>query len=73
MLNEATKKKIDLLPAANAATEMLKIIPAENLPVQYGGTSEVRHPMTIPFDESFHYLFPCSESAWMVFGAAGKR
>lgn len=41
LLNEATKKKIDLLPVANAGVEMLKAIPAESLPVHYGGTSEV--------------------------------
>ncbi|CAN0099974.1 unnamed protein product [Pylaiella littoralis] len=40
MLNEATKKKIDLLPVANAGAEMLKVIPAEHLPVRYGGTGE---------------------------------
>lgn len=42
MLNEATKKKIDLLPVANAGVEMLKAIPPESLPLHYGGTGEVR-------------------------------
>lgn len=42
MLNEATKKKIDLLPVANVGEEMLKVIPAEHLPLHYGGTGEVR-------------------------------
>lgn len=42
MLNEATKKKIDLLPVANVGEEMLKVIPSEHLPLHYGGTGEVR-------------------------------
>lgn len=42
MLNEATKKKIDLLPVANVGEEMLKVIPAEHLPVHYGGTGQVK-------------------------------
>lgn len=41
LLNEATKKKIDLLPVAHAGDEMLKVIPSESLPAHYGGTSEV--------------------------------
>lgn len=41
MLNESTKKKIDLLPLATAGKEMLKAIPSENLPPHYGGTCEV--------------------------------
>lgn len=42
MLNEATKKKIDLLPVANVGQEMLKVIPSGHLPQHYGGTGEVR-------------------------------
>lgn len=42
MLNEATKKKIDLLPVANVGEEMLKVIPADHVPLHYGGTGEVR-------------------------------
>ena len=41
LLNEATKKKIDLLPVAHAGDEMLKVIPSESLPPHYGGTSQV--------------------------------
>ncbi|CAM9519394.1 unnamed protein product [Ectocarpus sp. 4 AP-2014] len=41
MLNEATKKKIDLLPVANVGEEMLKVIPSEHLPLHYGGAGEV--------------------------------
>lgn len=47
MLNEATKKKIDLLPVANAGAEMLKVIPAEHLPVRYGGTGEVKNDIVV--------------------------
>lgn len=42
MLNEATKKKIDLLPVANVGEEMLKVIPADHLPLHYGGKGRVR-------------------------------
>eukprot|EP00752_Nemacystus_decipiens_P005109 g4634.t1 len=40
MLNEATKKKIDLLPVANVGQEMMKVIPAEHLPAHYGGMGQ---------------------------------
>lgn len=43
MLNEATKKKIDLLPEAHAAGRMLNLIPKESLPPMYGGECPVRN------------------------------
>ena len=48
MLNEATKKKIDLLPVANVGEEMMKVIPAEHLPAHYGGTGEVKRRVYFP-------------------------
>lgn len=42
MLNEPTKKKIDLLPVAHIGEEMMKVIPAEHVPAHYGGAGEVR-------------------------------
>ncbi|CAN0090374.1 unnamed protein product [Discosporangium mesarthrocarpum] len=41
MLNENTKKKIDVVPPHNMALEMLKTIPAASLPPEYGGSCEV--------------------------------
>lgn len=43
MLNEATKKKIDLLPVAYAGVELKKVIPSDHLPVHYGGTGKVSY------------------------------
>ena len=56
LLNEATKKKIDLLPVAHAGDEMLKVIPSAHLPSHYGGTSEVRSDQLNPFP--IHVIFP---------------
>lgn len=40
LLNEATKKKIEVLQPAVASRGLLKVIPAESLPPNYGGTCQ---------------------------------
>ncbi|CAM9259717.1 unnamed protein product [Chrysoparadoxa australica] len=46
LLNEATKAKINVVPAGQMATELLKVIAPEHLPREYGGEC------TVPLGES---------------------
>jgi len=43
-IRPVTRKKIKLVPAANVKEELLQVIDAENLPVEYGGTCQCPGP-----------------------------